>query len=120
MSSSPNPSMPIVWSLCAVAGLVLLAAGFSQPLWSGAPSEDDKATAAQFMEATRKMEQAASARSKEERAARMAAVREEYRQAREEAVALRSSKGGVAFWLKAIGGTLALVGCAGAYLRSAG
>lgn len=117
MSKNAESQSAAAWIGCLVLGMVLLIAGFVAPRLGGAPSEDDKSKAAEFFEASRAMEQAASARSKEERTRRMAEVREQYREAREQAVDARSPGGGASFWMKVCGGVLAVVGGMGAYSR---
>ncbi|TWT77291.1 hypothetical protein Pla123a_19480 [Posidoniimonas polymericola] len=119
MSRNSESQSAAAWIGCLVLGTLLLAAGFIIPRLGGAPTDDAKSKAAEFLEASHAMEQAASAKSKEERTRRMAEVRDQYRQAREQAVEARSSGGSGAFWMKVCGGVLAAVGCFGVFSRGA-
>ncbi|MEO0530068.1 MAG: hypothetical protein AAF266_05740 [Planctomycetota bacterium] len=115
MAGDTGNTTSTIFGACAAFGVLLLAAGIVMPSLGRAPSEGEKRDAAEFIEASRAMEAAAAAPTREERAAAMAAAREKYSETKDRVEAARAAPGVMAFWMKAIGGLVAIVGIGGFY-----
>lgn len=100
----------IAGAAIALLGTLTFLAGVAWPSLRGGPSDAEKTQASEFLSTASNMEAAASLRDREQRQAAIAEAREAYLASRETIEAAQAADQRTMFWLKVVGGSLAVVG----------